>query len=260
MRNSLVRSAAAWRGVGLVLGAVLLTLGLRGGAATPRPTEYATVTIEVPRWRSGQAIDPARARGVTERLLARNLFGRLLEYGEDGELIPGLAATFEWRGRTLVLSFADRPGPAGGRAMTAAVAAASLRRTLALRARMSHSDLVLCPSGCIEVVDGELRLTPVKGVGGARLAALLASTEYGIVAAPGPLHQTTGVYRWAAPADGRTPQLRANLEAKAFDAAMPAVIRLRPGADRRVTVEPGWEASADADGREVEFWKLRRRR
>ena len=212
-----VISKPASRSLALLTGAILCLGDLRSDANVIKARGSRRLRVAVTAETDLGRVDPARPRGALSRILARNLYGRLLEYDDDGEVIPGLASGFEWRGRALVLSFA-------GPELTAADAAHSLKRTLiVLRAAGDRSAEVLCAENSpqtpddacedIRIEGDELILNPRSDEHRARLVATLARTDFGVVprrafATAGPRFEivdptlTSGRYRrlaWDAP-------------------------------------------------------------
>lgn len=142
--------------------------------------------------KSVRFLDPARITNLEEYELVRNLFGRLVEYDTNGELVPGIAASFRWQQNDLIFAFGSKARTASGQPITAQDAAFSLKRAV-LMEKTGHGDIrtflcsdhkltsidEACPG--IRVEENELILTTTQSEYAPHLLALLGNADFSII-------------------------------------------------------------------------------
>lgn len=124
--------------------------------------------------------------------LLRNLYGRLVRYNQDGQIVPDIPEKFYWQNGTLIFEFGKKATTIDGYIITAEDAAASLKRNIIYK-KTGHGDIrnFLCPGHelknisdtCvgIAVVDTKLVLKPIKEHYGPLLLTALENVDYSII-------------------------------------------------------------------------------
>ncbi|MBX3023095.1 MAG: hypothetical protein KF799_15575 [Bdellovibrionales bacterium] len=214
-------------------------------SARSNPVRVATNYLK-----GSQSLDPVNIANVQEYELVRNLYGRLIEYNTQGELMAGIPQSFNWEGKRLIFHFAQKVRTIGGNVVGAEDAARSLKRAIMFR-RTGHGDLrnFLCPEfqlksledKCpgIEVQGERLILTPIHESMRPHLLAVLESADFSIIPLeslnPNPREptllnhrNTSGPYYVDSDKDSGAWQLKANPNHYLYNQEMPSTIELVP--------------------------------
>ena len=143
--------------------------------------------------KSSKFIDPIRFESATDYNLARNLYSQLVEYDENGSIIPGAPESFHWEGQNLIFTFGNKTRTNKGNLITANDAAKSLKRTLFLE-KYNHGSLksILCKNGgnnskfegvCdgIHVDGNKLILTVKENIPAEHVIEVLSSIDFSII-------------------------------------------------------------------------------
>lgn len=137
-------------------------------------------------------IDPAKVATMAQAGILRTIYGRLVEYTSDGQIVPGIVERFEWVGDEIHFIFPSGHKTIDGWPITARDAEISLKRLL-LKGTNTHGDLrmFLCRDTKLSNVndycsgirtEGEvLVLKPITRTKGQFLLPLLASADYSII-------------------------------------------------------------------------------
>ena len=138
------------------------------------------------------ALDPAKITTMAEYEIIENLYGNLVEYDEQGRLIPDIPETFEWIGDDLIFTFGERARTKSGHVVTALDAATSLKRSILLKTS-GHGDIrtFLCPNFDLKSIDdkcpgiqvegNKLILTAQSGEARTYLMPMLESADFSIL-------------------------------------------------------------------------------
>jgi len=99
-------------------------------------------------------LDPAKIRTIYQYNLIRNLYGRLVEYDSNSNLIAGVPTSFSWHGNEIEFVFGDRATTIDGHIITARDAELSLKRLIVL-GKSGHGDIrrFICPDHVLENID-----------------------------------------------------------------------------------------------------------
>ncbi len=137
-------------------------------------------------------LDPAKIGSFQQGLLLDNLYSRLIEYNQYGEIQSGLASKFYWHDSELIFEFDDRVRSRDNLAVSAKDAAFSIRRALYL-GTSTHINLrlFLCKidsvpevfEDCdgVKVIDNKLILKITNMKHKPFLIPALASIDFGII-------------------------------------------------------------------------------
>lgn len=137
-------------------------------------------------------IDPAEVQSANQGILVDNLFSRLVEYDNSGQIQAGVASKFYWEGNSLVFEFGTKARTLSGHNIDADDAATSLRRLLKLDSNTHiNLKLFLCDINSIEEVfrdcdaikvkNNKLLLTPNNPKFKPFLLKALTSIDFGII-------------------------------------------------------------------------------
>ena len=139
-------------------------------------------------------VDPAEVQSSYQSLLVNNLFSRLVEYDNAGQIQAGVASKFYWKNDSLIFEFSDKVKTIYGRYINAYDAAVTIRRLLKLDSA-SHINLklLLCDiitveqafqdCDAVKVVSNKLILTPKDKKFKPYLLKVLTSISFGIIPA-----------------------------------------------------------------------------
>ncbi len=140
-----------------------------------------------------ESLDPASIKTIYQAMILINVYGQLIEYDQVGQLVPSLASRFQWEDNELTLQIPDgRTVNRLGKSITAADAAASIRRILKL-GTATHLDLsqIVCGEhknidileDCEGVkVSGDLLKIRVRSASHrALLTQALATIDFGVI-------------------------------------------------------------------------------
>jgi len=178
----------------------------------------------------------------------RNLYGRLIRYNQDGQLMVDLPERFYWQNAFLIFEFGKKVTTVDGHVITAEDAAISLKRNIIYK-RSGHGDIrnFLCPGqelktiddACegIEVVGNKLILKPVKEHYGPLLLSALENADYSIIPKNSldkalkiiDYRNTSGTYFVAKDSTIGEIKLQANPKHYLYSEKMPQEIDLVPG-------------------------------
>lgn len=209
------------------------------------------------------SFDPASIKTIAHYSLVENLFSPLVEFGDKGEINPGVAGNFYWDNDELVFEMRNSIRTSAGLPITADDAAISLKRVM-IRRENTHGDLTsfLCPGRTIaslsdecsgiRVEDGKLKLKIFDASLRPFLVPLLASADFSIIPAssidiskPGlPLKgysNTSGPYYVSSGYKEGAVTLTANKSHYHYDVNMPQEIELIDlyGEDASLAYEDG---------------------
>ena len=141
--------------------------------------------------KSSKFIDPIQFETAIDYSLARNLYSPLVEYDENGNIIPGVADSFHWDGQNLVFTFTDKAKTNKGKVLTASDAEKSLRRTFLLD-KKNHGSLrsFICQNegesfngicSGIHVSENKLIMTVKKDISYDHVIEVLTSADFSII-------------------------------------------------------------------------------
>ena len=138
------------------------------------------------------SLDPGKIETIFQYEMIRNLYSRLVEYDENGQLVAGAPISFSWRDDSVTFVFGDKVKTVDGNPITARDAEVSLKR-LIIQGKSGHGDIrrFLCPDHVLKSVsdscpgvkvDGNnLVLTVPKAHLLPLLIATLESADYSII-------------------------------------------------------------------------------
>lgn len=139
-------------------------------------------------------VDPAVVQSSYQSLLVNNLFSRLAEYDNDGQIQAGVSTKFYWKNNSLIFEFGKKVKTASGHFINANDAAVTIRRLIKLDSTTQvNLKLFLCDirsteevfKGCdaIKVENDKLILTPTNLKFKPYLLKALTSISFGIIPA-----------------------------------------------------------------------------
>lgn len=204
---------------------------------------------------SGTKLDPLSLVNIYEYELMQNLYGRLVRYDQNGQLVADIPTSFSWSDRQITFVFGRKAITLSGHVIDAADAAISLRRLISSGKR-EFEDIrnLLCQTSdkkrpsknlseaCagIQVKDDRLILTVDESEHVSKVLTLIESAQFSILPryvineATGELKdrshiETSGPY-WLSKdsPDGRL-ELKANPKHYLFNEHMPQRIETFPG-------------------------------
>lgn len=137
-------------------------------------------------------LDPAKIETLEQYEFVDYLFGRLVQYDSNQQLVADLAETFYWDNEELIFEFGNRHKTSNGELITAEDAYFSIKRAIYLR-KTGHGDLrsFLCPNHILKSIEDDcpglrfsgnkLILTPVETSYASFLLPFLESADFSIV-------------------------------------------------------------------------------
>jgi ABC-type transport system substrate-binding protein len=142
--------------------------------------------------RSVLELDPANIQNLAEYEFVDYLYGRLVQYDANQQLVTDLAETFYWDNNNLIFEFGKSHKTSNGELITAEDAYYSIKRAIYLR-KTGHGDLrsFLCPNHVLKSIyddcpgikfhDNKLILTPVETSYSSFLLPFLESADFSII-------------------------------------------------------------------------------
>jgi hypothetical protein len=123
--------------VGLALAVSVLILAHRFSN-----TSEATLNLRIayPEFQPASFYDPSKIDTARQANILRNIYSRLVEFDKDGNLVGGVAKSFEWIGDSVVFEFRDGLRTIDGRQIGAEDAAVSLKRLIVL-GKNTHGEI-----------------------------------------------------------------------------------------------------------------------
>lgn len=137
-------------------------------------------------------LDPAKIETLEEYEFVDYLYGRLVQYDSNQQLVTDLAETFYWDNNNLVFEFGNKHKTSNGDVITAEDAYFSIKRAIYLR-KTGHGDLrsFLCPNHALDSIaddcpgiklsGNKLILTPVEMSYASFLLPFLESADFSII-------------------------------------------------------------------------------
>lgn len=191
--------------------------------------------------------DPLTIVSMYQYGILRNIYGRLVRYNQEGQIVADIPEKFYWQNELLIFEFGKKVTTIDGYIITAEDAAVSLKRNIIFK-QSGHGDIrnFLCPGqelknindACdgIEVVDNKLILKPVKEHYGPLLLTTLENADYSIIPKISldkslkiiDYKNTSGPYFVAKDSDVGAIELQANLKHYLYNENMPQEIDLVP--------------------------------
>lgn len=142
--------------------------------------------------RTVKDFDPTRVIYLSDAILSQNLYGSLVEFNNDGQLVPDLVASFKWTNDEIEFLFDQNSKTNNGINIGPDDAAFSIKK-LMMNSESTHGDLkrFICPNqkiyspfnDCvgIRVNENRLFIKPIESRFGKFLLPLLASPEARII-------------------------------------------------------------------------------
>ncbi len=109
---------------------------------------------------STKDLDPATIVTAQQYNLLRNLYGRLVDYDANSQLISGIAESFVTQANSVTFTFGEKAKTIDGHIITARDAEVSLKRII-MKGRSGHGDIrrLICPEARLKNLDD-----PCKGI------------------------------------------------------------------------------------------------
>lgn len=232
----------------IVVGLTLLILGSVALVNIKKPQEPLRVGSNLDR--SVLDLDPADIGSLEEYEFVDYLYGRLVQYDANQQLVADLADTFYWDNNDLVFEFGNKHKTSNGELITAEDAYYSIKRAIYLR-KTGHGDLrsFLCPGHILNTIEDDcpgvnldgnkLILTPVEEKISAFLLPFLESADFSVISKTNidftstklpikSFSNATGPYYVAKDAADGSWVLRANKFNSKFTTEMPQEVHLIP--------------------------------
>lgn len=227
-------------------------------------------------------LDSAKISLATQYNLINNLYGRLIRYDDDGQLMADIPISFSWNESEIIFVFGDKVKTLSGHVISAEDAEISLKR-LILKGKSGHGDLrrFLCPGFTLETLkescpgihssENVLTLKVTKPEFLPLLVGILESADYSIVPKmsinmdTGELidrnhRETSGVYYVARDSSDGHLLLRANSGHYLYGKNIPETVEIIPvdsdGASKgflegKIDLIPTTQYWGNADGRKI---------
>jgi hypothetical protein len=200
--------------------------------------------------RSAKSLDTSEILTTYQYELLRNLYGRLVEYDSDSQLVADIPESLSWSEDEVTFTFGDKVTTIDGHVINAKDAEASLKR-LIVKGKSGHGDIrrFLCPDYKLNSIEdpcpgvrtegNKLILKVVNPIFLPLLLSTLESADYSIIPITSLDHSshdlsvsdyknTSGPYYVSEDSDNGALVLRANPHHYHYDIEMPQVVRLVP--------------------------------
>jgi len=189
-RNSHVNLVILLAGIALLL---IVTAYVILNLVKNPPEQPALLRVSFPLEESLTSYDPAHIATLAQAHFLDNIYSPLIELDNDGNIVPGIARSFEWRGDDLRLEIRADLFTADGKQITAEDAAFSLKRLVFLGNSNTHGDLgqFLCPNHSMKSIQEECRgiriednyliLTVADSYKKSFLLPLLANPDFSVI-------------------------------------------------------------------------------
>lgn len=228
--------------VALLIGVLVLGVKSRTGSSTE------VLRVAFPYAKPSSAYEPARIHLAPEYIFLENIYSPLVEISpRKGEIDPGVAESYYWKGTELHLKIRENLRTISGELITARDAEFSLKRLLSLPGN-THGDFreLICGSKEFHSVDDDCEGIRVEGselvlkttkAGTTFLLPMLAAIDFAIIPkssvnletlAIKDFKNTTGPYYVSRDSDDGRIEFRANPNHYHYSAKMPQVVELVP--------------------------------
>lgn len=217
----------------LVIGGIVLKTHLN-------PEKPTTLKLGYSFFGSIHEIDPSHIQSIYQSNIIENLFSRLIEYDNVGQIICGLCSSFKVNGNTIQFAFNSTSKTIDGYIVDAQSAKVSLERIIRSETN-THGSLKFfldaTSESPVEVTDNQLLIKVAKPEWTQFVINLLASMDFSIIPKESldskkekiiNYKNTSGLYYVDFSDDKGHIRLRANLYHKNFNSKMPLQIQFVP--------------------------------